>query len=196
VTATPTPSRPVWRTALLGSVAFVALLWVLEVVDQTTGSALDAEVFANGITPRDTDGLVGILLAPLLHGGFGHLAGNTVPLLVLGFLLLLSGVPRALAVTAVVWLTAGAGVWLVGASGVHLGASVLVFGWLAFLLVRGVFARNLGQVALGLVLLVVYGGVLWGVLPGDPGDPGVSWEGHLFGALGGIGAAAVLARAR
>jgi membrane associated rhomboid family serine protease len=193
VTATPTPSRPVWRTALLGSVAFVALLWVLEVVDQTTGSALDAEVFANGITPRDTDGLVGILLAPLLHGGFGHLAGNTVPLLVLGFLLLLSGVPRALAVTAVVWLTAGAGVWLVGASGVHLGASVLVFGWLAFLLVRGVFARNLGQVALGLVLLVVYGGVLWGVLPGDPG---VSWEGHLFGALGGIGAAAVLARAR
>jgi membrane associated rhomboid family serine protease len=193
VTATPTPSRPVWRTALLGSVAFVALLWVLEVVDQTTGSALDAEVFANGITPRDTDGLVGILLAPLLHGGFGHLAGNTVPLLVLGFLLLLSGVPRALAVTAVVWLTAGAGVWLVGASGVHLGASVLVFGWLAFLLVRGVFARNLGQVALGLVLLVVYGGVLWGVLPGDPG---VSWEGHLFGALGGIGAAAVLARPR
>ncbi|UZJ23872.1 rhomboid family intramembrane serine protease [Rhodococcus antarcticus] len=193
MTATPTPSRPVWRTALLGSVAFVALLWVLEVVDQTTGSALDAEVFANGITPRDTDGLVGILLAPLLHGGFGHLAGNTVPLLVLGFLLLLSGVPRALAVTAVVWLTAGAGVWLVGAPGVHLGASVLVFGWLAFLLVRGVFARNLGQVALGLVLLVVYGGVLWGVLPGDPG---VSWEGHLFGALGGIGAAAVLARPR
>ncbi len=193
MTATPTPSRPVWRTALLGSVAFVALLWVLEVVDQTTGSALDAEVFANGITPRDTDGLVGILLAPLLHGGFGHLAGNTVPLLVLGFLLLLSGVPRALAVTAVVWLTAGAGVWLVGAPGVHLGASVLVFGWLAFLLVRGVFARNLGQVALGLVLLVVYGGALWGVLPGDPG---VSWEGHLFGALGGIGAAAVLARPR
>lgn len=92
------------------------------------------------------------------------------------------------------WLIGGLGVWVFGAAGtVHLGASVLVFGWLAYLLVRGVFNASIGQVLLGLLLGVVYGGVLWGVLPGQAG---VSWEGHLFGALGGVAAAAVLSRRR
>jgi len=125
----------------------------------------------------------GIVFAPLLHAGWGHLFANTVPLLVFGFLILLAGVGRWVAVTAVIWLVGGAGVWVTGADQtVHLGASVLAFGWLVYLLLRGFFSRSAVQVLIGVVLLFLYGGVLWGVLPGQPG---VSWQGHLFGAVGG-----------
>ena len=110
-----------------------------------------------------------------------------------GFLILLAGVARWLSVTAVVWLVGGVGVWLTGPSHtLHLGASVLAFGWLVYLLVRGVFSRRVSQVLLGLVLLVLYGGLLWGVLPDQPG---VSWQGHLFGALGGAPRGVVVRRA-
>jgi membrane associated rhomboid family serine protease len=174
------------RTILL----FVAVLYVVEVADQLSGSRLQ---FAGGIEPRESDGVDGILFAPLLHGPWEHLLANTGTLLVFGFLILLAGVRRWAAVTAVVWLVGGAGVWLTGGDGsVHIGASVLVFGWLCYLLLRGVFSRQPGQLALGVLLLLVYGGVLWGVLPGQPG---ISWQGHLFGAVGGALAAWRLGRA-
>ncbi len=163
--------------------AFVALLYVLEAVDTALGHRLDG----GGVRPREVDGLDGILFAPLLHAGWQHLESNTLPLLVFGFLILLAGVARWLSVTAVVWLVGGVGVWLTGPShSLHLGASVLALGWLVYLLVRGVFSRRVSQVLLGLVLLLLYGGLLWGVLPNQPG---VSWQGHLFGALGGALAA-------
>lgn len=169
---------------------FVGSLYVVEMLDQLSGSRLQE---LGGLEPRETDGVDGILFAPVLHGPWEHLMANTVPLVVFGFLLLLAGVRRWLAVTAVVWLVGGAGVWLTGGAGtVHIGASVLVFGWLCYLLLRGVFSRQAGQLALGAVLLLVYGGVLWGVLPGQPG---VSWQGHLFGAIGGGLAAWWLGRA-
>lgn len=165
--------------AMLGSVAFVGLLWFIEVIDTMLGNRLDAE----GIRPGDPEGLSGVLFAPLLHGGWGHLIANSIPLLILGFLLLLSGVRRWLAVTAVVWIVGGLGTWLLGGAGtVHIGASGLVFGWLVYLILRGVFSRRLGQIAIGALVLLFYGGLLWGVLPSQPG---VSWQGHLFGAVGG-----------
>jgi membrane associated rhomboid family serine protease len=167
---------------------FVGLLYAVELVDTLVGNRLDTA----GVQPRDVDGLDGILFAPLLHGGWAHLAANTVPLLVFGFLILLGGVARWLSVTAIVWLVGGAGVWLTGAErSVHIGASVLAFGWLVYLLLRGLFSRSPGQIALGIILLVIYGGLLVGVLPGTPG---VSWQGHLFGALGGALAAWWLGR--
>jgi membrane associated rhomboid family serine protease len=165
--------------AALVIVAFVALLYGVELVDSLVGHRLDGF----GVRPRQEDGLDGIAFAPLLHLGWGHLLANTLPLLVFGFLILLAGVTRWLAVTAVVWVVGGVGTWLTGQpDSVHIGASVLAFGWLVYLLLRGVFSRRAGQVLLGLVLLLVYGGLLLGVLPGQPG---VSWQGHLFGAVGG-----------
>lgn len=179
-----------WTTAGTWIAGFVAVLWVAEVVDTVLGGALDDE----GIRPGSTEGLLGILFAPFLHVGFAHLVANTVPLLVLGFLVLLSGLARGLAVTAVVWVLGGLGTWLLGGPGtVHLGASGLVFGWLAFLLVRGFFSRRPVEVLVGVGVLLVYGGMLLGALPGTPG---VSWQGHLFGAVGGVLAAWWLTGAR
>jgi membrane associated rhomboid family serine protease len=171
---------PEWRTAGVWSAGFVGVLWLSEIVDTILGNRLDSE----GIRPGSTDGLSGILFAPLLHGGFGHLIGNTVPLLVLGFLVLLSGVRQWAVVTAAVWLIGGFGTWLFGGEGtVHIGASGLVFGWLAYLVVRGFFTRQPWQILVGVAVFLVYGGALWGVLPGQPG---ISWQGHLFGAVGGV----------
>lgn len=172
-----------WRAAGAWSGGFVAVLWLAETVDLLLGNRFDDE----GIRPGTTDGLAGILFAPLLHGGFGHLLANTVPLLVLGFLVLLPGLMRGIAATVVVWVVAGLGTWLFGGPGtVHLGASGIVFGWLTYVIVRGFFTRHPGQIILGLVVAFLYGGMLWGVLPGQPG---ISWQAHFFGAVGGVLAA-------
>ncbi|SEM25898.1 rhomboid family intramembrane serine protease [Rhodococcus maanshanensis] len=182
----PAAERPMWQQAAAVIGGFVVGLYVLEFIDMLVKGSLDN----GGIQPRTVDGLWGIVFAPVLHGGWAHLVANTIPLLVLGFLVMLSGIGRGLAATGIIWVIGGVGVWLFGSVNNHLGASVLVFGWLTYLITRGIFARHFGQMALGLVVLVIYGGALWGVLPGQPG---ISWEGHLFGAIGGVVAAWVLA---
>lgn len=168
-----------WARAALWSVGFVVLLWAIEIVD----TAMDNELDQYGVQPRESDGLLGILFAPVLHGGWNHLSANTVPALVLGFLVLVSGIARGLEATGVIWLVGGLGVWVIAPTNtVHLGASVLIFGWLVYLMVRGIFTRRAGEIILGMVLFFMYGGLLLGVLPGQPG---ISWQGHLFGAVGG-----------
>lgn len=175
-----------WGAAAAIMLGFVALLYTIEGVDSLQGVYLDG----GGIRPLSVDGLDGILWAPLLHGNWEHLMGNTLPLLVLGFLTLTSGIGRGLAATAVIWVIAGAGTWLTGGVGtLHIGASSLIFGWLTYVISRGWFARKAGQIVVGLVVLALYGSLLWGVLPGQPQT---SWQGHLFGALGGLVAGWVL----
>lgn len=188
-----TPARTSGRSRLTGAAmvagGFVVLLYLIEAVDVASGLALDR----HGIVPRSTDGLQGVAFAPLLHHGWDHLFANTLPLLVLGFVLMLSGVGRGIAVTAVVWIVGGLGTWLTGASAsLHVGASIVVFGWLSYLIVRGVFARDAKQLLVGLLVLIVYGSALWGVLPTQEG---ISWQGHLFGALAGVLAAWMFAGA-
>ena len=181
-----TAREPAWKGAALLTGGFVALLWVLEIVDATTGNPLDEY----GVQPRTEDGLVGIVLAPVLHFGFDHLVSNTVPVLVLGFLTLATGVARGLAATAVIWVVGGLGVWLFAQPlSNHAGASVLIFGLIVYLVVRGFLNRRSIEIFIGVAVFLLYSSVLLGVLPGQPG---VSWQGHLFGAIGGFLAARLL----
>lgn len=167
----------------------VAAMWVVEVVDLLPRTPFDRW----GIRPRSVRGLAGIPLAPFLHSGFGHLLANTIPFLVLGCAIAAGGLARFLRVAVVVAVISGLGTWLLASPGtVHLGASGLVFGFLTYLISRGMFARNPLWLLGGVVALLAYGGVLWGLLP----RPGVSWTGHVFGAVGGVAAAWLLHRRR
>lgn len=160
----------------------LAVMWVTEVLDLVADGRLDRF----GIEPRQLSGLDGVVLAPFLHNGFGHLLTNTFPFLILGAAICLGSVRRFVQVTVVVGLISGVGTWLTGGSDtVHIGASGLVFGYVTYLVSRGVFARKITYLLGGLLVLVVYGGVLWGLIP----RPGISWQAHLFGAIGGVVAA-------
>jgi membrane associated rhomboid family serine protease len=184
--ADPSPTRQ----GLLLVAAAAALMWVVEIADQIAGGRLDRF----GIEPRDADGLSGIVAAPFLHGGFDHLVGNTIPFVVLGAAIALSGAARVVVVTAVVALVGGLGTWLVAPSGtIHIGASGIVFGYAAYLAVRGLYSRSLGQIAIGVVVLALWGTtLLQGLVP----EEGISWQGHLFGAIGGVVAARLVHRRR
>ena len=164
----------------------MAVMWVLEGVDTLSGGALDTW----GIVPRTRFGLRGVLFAPWLHAGFGHLAANTPWLLLFGTLVSMRGRAAYLKAWAGASLIGGLGVWLFAdllePPGVHLGASIVVFGLLGFLLTIGCFERKWRSVLLSLLVALGYAGMLRGLFPGDSG---VSWEGHLFGFLGGVGAA-------
>jgi membrane associated rhomboid family serine protease len=178
------PKEPLRAAIVVG--AMTALLYLVELVDVIVPADLDV----NGVVPRSLGGLDGIVWMPFLHGGWPHLLSNTLPFIVLGFLVFANGLGQWIAVTTTIWVVGGLGVWLTGASGsVHVGASGVIFGWMLFLLVRGVFNRSFRQLAVAVVLLAYWGTMLFGVLPGDPG---ISWQGHLFGALGGVLAAWVV----
>ena len=163
-------------------------MWLVEIVDQVAGGRLDRY----GIEPREADGLDGVVFAPFLHAGFDHLIGNTIPFLLLGFAIALGGAARVAAVTVIVALVGGLGTWLIAPSNtVHIGASGIVFGYAAYLVARGVYSRSAMQIALGVVVLAVWGTTLLrGLVPED----GISWQGHLFGAVGGVLAARMLHR--
>ncbi|MBV7294880.1 rhomboid family intramembrane serine protease [Corynebacterium sp. TAE3-ERU12] len=141
-----------------------------------------------GVRPWDPQGLWGLLCAPFLHADLAHLMANTVPAAIFTGLIAWSSRRLWFRVTIIVMIISGLGAWLTGSFGqVHIGASGLIYGWLAFLLVRGFYNRSVRQILLGIVLLFSYSGMLWGVFPTQMG---VSWQMHLFGAIGGIVAAA------
>ena len=194
VPATQTKKRPQWMVGGATILTFVALLYLVELIDQLMGHSLDA----NGIRPDQTDGLWGIIFAPVLHANWQHLAANTVPLLVLGFFVTLAGMSRFVWATAIIWILGGFGTWLIGNVGSscgptdHIGASGLIFGYLAFLLVFGIFVRKFWDIVIGLVVLFLYGGVLLGAMPVLHQCGVVSWQGHLSGAVAGVVAAYLL----
>ena len=179
------PERPSLREPLapLAIVAgMLAVMWVVEIVDLLPSTDLDGW----GIRPSAAGGLVGVPLAPFLHSGLGHLVANTVPFVVLGAVIALGDATRFVQVTLVVAVVSGLGVWLFGSDGsIHIGASGLVFGYLTYLVTRGFFAGRILWILGGVVVMLFYGGILWGLLP----RPGISFTGHLFGAIGGVAAA-------
>jgi membrane associated rhomboid family serine protease len=181
------PPAPVRSLFLM--LVFTGVLYIAEFADQLTALRLDDD----GIVPRTLDGLDGILWAPLLHAGWPHLLANTVPFLVFGFLAMAGGFRQFVVVTAMIWLLGGLGVWLIGPANTStIGASGLIFGWLVFLLARGFFARSGRQILLAVALFVIWGGILFGILPGQAG---ISWQAHLFGAVAGLLAARLVAGA-
>jgi membrane associated rhomboid family serine protease len=181
-----TASRPGWAAFVM--LLLLVGLWVLEFLDQLSGNELDQF----GIHAQDVDGLPEILTAPFLHAGWDHLISNSLPFYVLGFLVLLSGLARWLASSLIIIAVSGMTAWLFTAPNtIILGASGLIFGWLTYLLARGIWSRRPAQVVVAVLVLVVYGGLIWGILPSTAG---VSWQAHLGGAVGGVLAAWLLHR--
>lgn len=176
------------RTQIVILGGLVALLWLIQGVNEVV---LDGSLARFGIVPRRIIGLRGIVFAPFLHGNFAHLMANTLPLITLGWLIMLREISDFFVVSLTAMIVGGLGTWLIGASNsVHIGASGVIFGYFGFLLLRGYFERSVVAIALSLIVMFFYGGLIWGVLPGAPG---ISWEGHLFGFLGGALAAWLLA---
>jgi membrane associated rhomboid family serine protease len=176
------------QAVTLGATA--GALWTTFVANAAVGGAL----LRFGIVPRTERGLIGILCAPFLHANLQHLMANTVPLLVFGWLVMLRDRRHFLPVTLAGALGAGLLSWTIGAPGsVHVGASGVIFGYFGFLLLSGWYARSLASVVISLGVAVLWGGTIAGVLPGTPG---VSWEGHLGGFIGGVLAARAYRGAR
>ncbi|MFK8847497.1 rhomboid family intramembrane serine protease [Streptomyces sp. Ac-502] len=172
------------RPAAVLMLGWVALLWVLEIADAASGNALDTF----GVRPREISELADVLPAAFIHFGFDHLTANTLPLLLLGFLAAFRvGLRRFVGVALLTVLTSGLGVWLTAPAGSNTaGASGVVFGLFGYLLIRGFIDRKPLDIGLGVLVAVVYGSILWGALPTDSG---ISWQGHLFGLVGGVLAA-------
>lgn len=178
-------SRLSVQLAILATAVVAA--WVVELIDTFL---LDQRLNALGVRPRQLVGLWGIVFMPLLHAGLGHLLANTVPFVVLGWLVMLRRISDFVTVTLVTMVVTGVGLWLFGASrAIYIGASSLVFGYFGFLLLRGYFERSLFSIVIAVLVAVVYGGMIWGLFPQRPG---VSWEAHLLGFGGGVLAARTL----
>ena len=205
----PSPGSPPAKRGRSGDLAqrakpaliTIGVLAAVMIIIQTINWAMDYRLDQFGIDPRSWEGLLGVLFAPLLHGSWGHLWSNLVPLVIMGVLIMLSGVRQFVAVTVLVWLVSGLGVWLISPSNTTtVGASGIVFGWLAFLIVRGIWTRTWQHILLGLVLLVLYGSLFWtGIVKVAAADitgvVTVSWQAHLFGAIGGVLAVFLVAKA-
>jgi len=180
-------ARANFRLAARIALSFVALLWFIELMNW--GFDLGLERF--GVRPRQLAGLPGILLAPLLHAGFSHLLANSLPLLVLGTVMLHLYPNSALKVIPAVYLGPGVAVWLFARGSDHIGSSGLVYGLVAYVFVAGLIRRDRRAIAASLLVSFLYGTLVWGVLPIQPG---VSWETHLAAALIGLTLAIALRR--
>ncbi|MBD2304925.1 rhomboid family intramembrane serine protease [Chroococcidiopsis sp. FACHB-1243] len=177
------------QTQILVLGGLAALMWITEFIDIFF---FRGRLDAFGIRPHSFIGLRGILFAPFLHGGLGHLIANTIPFLTLGWLVMLRETSDFFVVSIVTMLVSGLGVWLTGSPySIHVGASGVIFGYFGFLLLRGYFERSFAAILFSLVVGFLYGGMIWGVLPSQYG---ISWQGHLFGFIGGAIAARLLAK--
>jgi membrane associated rhomboid family serine protease len=157
----------------------LAVIWGVELVNLMLGHGLASW----GILPRSIEGLIGIPLAPFIHANFWHAVSNTVPLIILGGLMLTAGQSRFWEATVLIILVSGALVWVFARGAYHIGASGLVFGYFGVLLARAVFERSVVSLAIAAIVIALYGGLIWGVLPTKSY---ISFEAHLFGLIAGV----------
>lgn len=161
----------------------VALMWVVFFATVATHGAM----IGFGIIPRSVIGLRGILFAPFLHGSFAHLLANSIPFAMMGWFVMLRDSRHFVRVTVLAALVSGLMAWLLGAPGsVHVGASGLIFGYLGFLMFSGWYTRSIPSIVISVLVTVMWGGLIFGVLPGQMG---ISWQAHLGGFIGGALAA-------
>ena len=181
-------NRANFRLAAQIALGFVVLLWLIQLLN----GGFDLRLQRFGVRPRELAGLPGILFAPLLHGSYYHLVTNSVPLLVLGTMMLHLYPNSALKVLPMVYLGPGVAVWLLAKdASVHVGASGLVYGLLSYIVLAGVIRRDRRAIAASLLVFFLYGSLVWGVFPILPR---VSWETHLAAALLGLALAVALRR--
>ena len=160
-------------------------MWAVFLATTLSGDTL----LSLGVIPRTMVGLRGIIFAPFLHGSLAHLMANSIPFVVLGWLVMLRDARHFLPVTVLAMLGSGLMAWLIGAPGsIHIGASGVIFGYLGFLILSGWFARSFSSILLSLVVTALWGGMVLGVMPGQTG---ISWQAHLGGFLGGVIAASM-----
>jgi membrane associated rhomboid family serine protease len=176
----PRKAKTGWLKGCTPILSIVAVCWVTFVVNNLV---LGGRLASFGIIPRHFSGLAGIFFAPFLHASFSHLAANTLPLLILGSVLCFRSRTEFAAVTALGTILSGAGTWLIGRSAYHIGASSLIFCFFGYLASLAIFQRKIGTLIVSAGCIIVYGGMLKGLLPTANG---VSWEGHLAGLASGI----------
>lgn len=175
-----------WSGALVVMLAVGGLLWVIQILNAADGYDFNAY----GLKPRAADGLWGVVTMPFLHQSYGHLLSNTVPLIAIGWVVLLSGVRTWLTVTGIIVLGGGLLTWLAAPDGTIVGASGLIFGWLGYLLARAYFARTFKWIMVAIFVLVFFGSLLLEVFPLL--HSAASWQAHLCGFAAGVGAGALL----
>jgi membrane associated rhomboid family serine protease len=168
-----------WSGCLLVMISLTALLWLIEIGNAADHHRLDRF----GLVPRTIHGLPGVVTMPFLHANAGHLAANTFPFLLVGWVVLVSGVREFLLTTLLVVVAGGLATWVVGPSATIVGVSALVFGWLGYLISRAVFGRRLGWILVAIGMLAFFGGLFAGLLPTS--HHYVAWQAHVCGFLAG-----------
>ncbi len=160
--------------------AFIVLLWIILIVQQTFDVGFP---YWFGLYPRSISGLIGIITSPLIHANFTHLFSNTLPVFLLSVGIIYFYPESAYKVIGIIYLSTGLLVWLFARQVYHIGASGLIYGFAAFLFFSGIFKRDNRSIGLSLLVVFLYGGMVWGILPGQPR---ISWESHFFGGVSGI----------
>lgn len=185
----PSTRQPIAKQVLTSGmgvlVATVALMWAIEAVDSVF---LGSRLQSGGIQPRSVDGLDGIVWSPFLHLDFAHLIANTLPFLVLGGLIAIQGLGKWIKATLLIMVIGGLLTWIFASNANHIGASGVVLGYFGYLIGAAIFERRFALLIPAAIAVLLYGGIVVSFLP----RAGVSWEGHLFGAIAGLTAARIM----
>jgi membrane associated rhomboid family serine protease len=169
-------------TKLLTPLLFPVVLWIVHLLS----ILFNEDLGKLGLLPRNLIGLLGIFTSPLIHADFSHLISNTIPLIILGWIIFSFYPKLSYLLFVFIYLLTGLLVWIFARQVFHIGASGIVYGFVSFLFFSGIFRRDNASIALALVIIFLYGGLVWGMIPGWEG---ISWESHLFGAITGLIAA-------